>query len=99
MLLLSAVANSPMDLIVSSSEGSNIVTVEWSLHRGGDEVTGYRVFYNHPNNVVTIVWENADTTSATFIESNDLQRVYSVSIQALSKHLPSVVVGPVTVRG
>ena len=85
-----------MNLSVYANEESSTITVEWSLPRGGDEVTGYHVFYNHPNNV-TIVKENA--TSATFIESNTLQRVYSVSIQALSQHLPSVVVGPVTVRG
>ena len=56
------------------------------------------MFYNHPSNVTTVK-ENADATSATFIEGNALQRVYSVSIQALSQHLPSVVVGPVTLRG
>ena len=92
-----AVANPPI-VSVYASDDSNTVTVEWSLPRGGDEVIGYYVFYNHPSSNVTIVKENADATSATFIEGNALQRVYSVSIQALSLHLPSIVVGPVTVR-
>ena len=87
-----------MDISVYASKESSTVTVEWSLPKGGDEVTGYHVFYNHPNNVTTVK-ENADANSATFIEGNTLQRVYSVSIQALSQHLPSIVVGPVTARG
>ena len=91
-----AVANPPI-VSVYASDDSNIVTVEWSSPRG-DEVIGYYVFYIHPSSNVTIVKENADATSATFIEGNALQRVYSVSIQALSQHLPSIVVGPVTVR-
>ena len=96
--LLSTVANPPTDVSVHASERHSTVTVEWSMPRGGDEVTGYRVFYNHTYNVTTVK-ENANATSATFIESNALLRVYSVSIQALSQHLPSIVVGPVTVRG
>ena len=92
------VANPPMDLSVYASEKTSTITIEWSMPRGGDDVTGYSVFYNHPSNI-TIVKENADATSATFIEGNVLQHVYSVSIQALSQHLPSIVVGPVTVRG
>ena len=95
---VSTVANPPMDFSVYASEEISTITVEWSLPRGGDDVTGYSVFYHHPNNVTTVK-ENADATSATFIEGNAIQRVYSVSIQAFSQHLPSVVVGPVTVRG
>ena len=95
---MSTVANPPMDLSVYSSEKRSAITVEWSLPRGGDDVTGYYVLYNHPSNVTTVK-EHAEATSATFIEGNAFQRVYSVSIQALSQHLPSFVVGPVTVRG
>ena len=97
-MFLFAVANPPINVSVDASEEGSTVTVKWSLPRGGDEVTGYYVFYNHPNNVTTVK-ESADATSATFIEGNALQHVYSVSIQALSQHLPSIVVGPITVRG
>ena len=95
---MSTVANPPMDLSVYVSKKISTIRVQWSMPRGGDDVTGYYVLYNHPNNVTTIN-ENADATSATFIEGNALQQVYSVSIQALSQHLPSVLIGPVTVRG
>ena len=89
-----------MDLSVSASEESTAVTVKWSLPRNKDEVIEYHVFFNHPNkNITTTLKRSADATSAIFTEDNALQRVYSVSIQALSQHLPSVVVGPVTVRG
>ena len=98
-MLLSAVANPPVDVSVYANGKRSTVTVEWSLPRGGDEVTGYHVFYHHPSSNVTTVKKNADATSATFIEGNALQRVYSVSIQALSQHLPSLVVGPIIVRG
>ena len=80
------------------SEKTSAIRMQWSVPRSGDDITGYYVLYNHPNNVTTVK-ENADATSATFIEGSALQRVYSVSIQALSQHLPSVLIGPVTVRG
>ena len=88
-----------MDLTVISSEGSSTISVFWSSPIGGDAVTGYLVYYHHPNHNVTIINGTSTYPSATFTELTTTQRVYTVSIQALSEHLPSIVVGPVTARG
>ena len=95
----SIVANPPMDLTVTTSEGSSTISVFWSSPIGGDAVTGYLVYYHHPNHNVTIINRTSNDLSATFTELTTTQRVYTVSIQALSEHLPSIVVGPVTARG
>ena len=88
-----------MDLTVTTSEGSSTISVFWSSPIGGDAVTGYLVYYHHPNHNVTIINRTSNDLSATFTELTTTQRVYTVSIQALSEHLPSIVVGPVTARG
>ena len=97
-MLLTA-ANPPMDLTVTTSEGSSTISVFWSSSIGGDAVTGYLVYYHHPNHNVTIINRTSNDLSATFTELTTTQRVYTASIQALSEHLPSIVVGPVTARG
>ena len=92
-------ANPPMELTVTTSEGSSTISVFWSGPIGGDAVTGYLVYYHHPNHNVIIINRTSNDLSATFTELTTTQRVYTVSIQALSEHLPSIVVGPVTARG
>ena len=92
-------ANPPTNLTVTTSEGSSTISVFWSSPIGGDAVTGYLVYYHHPNRNVTIINRTSNDLSATFTELTTTQRVYTVSIQALSEHLPSIVVGPVTARG
>ena len=91
--------NPPMDLRVTTSQGSSTISVFWSSPIGGDAVTGYLVYYHHPNHNVTITNRTSEDLSATFTEPTTTQRVYTVSIQALSEHIPSIVVGPVTARG
>ena len=88
-----------MDLTVTTSEGSSTISVFWSSPIGGDAVTKYLVYYHHPNHHVTIIERTSNDLSDTFTELTTTQRVYTVSIQALSEHLPSIVVGPVTARG
>ena len=88
-----------MYLTVITSGGSSTISVFWSSPIGGDAVTGYLVYYHHPNYNVTIINRTSNDLSATFTELTTTQRVYTVSIQALSEHLPSIVVGPVTARG
>ena len=88
-----------MDLTVTASEESSTISVFWSSPIGGDAVTGYLVYYHHPNHNVTIINRTSNDLSVTFTELTTTQRVYTVSIQALSEHLPSIVVGPVTARG
>ena len=94
----STAANPPMDFTLTTSEGSSTISVFWSSPIGGDAVTGYLVYYHHPNHNVTIINRTSNDLSATFTELTTTQRVYTVSIQALSEHLPSIVVGPVTAR-
>ena len=85
---------------VSVTASGNTVTVMWSISSSGDDVTGYLVHYHHPNYDTTITTiSSPNVHSDTFTEHTASQRVYTVSVQALSKHLPSAVSGSVTVRG
>ena len=83
---------------VTITASGNTATVMWSISSNGDDVIGYLVYYHHPNSE-TVVNTRPSTHSDIFIEYNASQRVYAVSVQALSTHLPSAVLGPVTVRG
>ena len=89
-------ASPPRDVYVDASEDSNTVIVSWSIPSGGDSVIGYQLYYQHVNTVTTINISSHDHT-AVFTEGNE--RVYSVSIQSLSEHLPSDLVGPIIARG
>ena len=59
-------------------------------------VTWYRVYYHHPMTQTVV-----DITGHfhMFTEEDASQRVYTVSVQALSQHLLSAPVGPLTARG
>ena len=89
---------SPLSSVTVTASG-NTVTVMWSISSSGDDVTGYLVHYHHPNYDTTIRNISPNVHSDIFTEHNATQRVYTVSVQALSQHLPSAVSGPVTVRG
>ena len=95
-LIIIAEASPPTDVYVDASEDSNTVIVSWSVPSGGDSVIGYQLYYQHVNTVTIINISSHDHT-AVFIEGNE--RVYSVSIQSLSEHLPSDLVGPIIARG
>ena len=78
----------------------NTVTVMWSISSSGDDVTGCLVYYHHPSYDATIAQiSNPIVHLDIFTEHHPSQHVYAVSIRVLSRNLPSVVVGPVTVRG
>ena len=62
-------------------------------------VTEYLVYYCLSDSSEINVTLNMTESSHIFIEENSSQRVYTVSVQALSIHLPSAIVGPLTVRG
>ena len=74
---------------VTVTASGNTVTVMWSISSSGDDITGYLVYYHHPNYDTTITRINQTVNSNIFTEYNDSQRVYAVSVQALSRHLPS----------
>ena len=84
---------------VSVTASGNTVTVMWSVSSSGDDVTGYLVHYRHPNYDTTIRNISTSVHSDIFTEHNASQRVYTVSVQTSSIHLPSALSGPVTVRG
>ena len=78
---------------LGATTDGNIIETTWST--GHDHVTGYKIFYYHSNGSTTTF-----KISGTSHKLNDKnQKVYRVSVQALSVHLPSILTGPVTVRG
>ena len=86
--------------VVASSElypkvetSGNTVTTTWTPD---DKATEYRIIYHYKNNETSVM--NVSETSHTVTERIG-QRVYTVSVQALSIHLPSTIAGPVTARG
>ena len=94
-----SIVASPLSSVTVTASG-NTVTVMWSISSSGDDVTGYLVYYHHPNYDTTITTiSSPNVHSDTFTEHNASQRVYAVSVQTLSEHFPSAVSGPVTVRG
>ena len=86
------VADPPYNLDVTT-QGST-VTVTWS---NGNGVAGHRVIYHLSNDSETVDTLDGPNTLHTFTDAS--LRVYRVSVQALSIHLPSSIVGPVTARG
>ena len=96
VLCIPSLVASPLNSVTVTAS-RNTVTVTWSVSTSGDDVTGYLVYYHHPNYNTTIGSQNVH--SDIFIENSASQQVYSVSVQAQSIHIPSEVLGPVTVRG
>ena len=90
-------ARRPTSVTVTAS--GNTVTVMWSISSSGDDVTGYLVYYHHPNHDTTITTISSPNVYLQTFAEHSTQYVYAVSVQALSKHLSSKVIGPVTVRG
>lgn len=85
-------------VLTAEPGGLSTVYVSWIASTDGDTPTRYRLFFEHPsgNTTITVNW---NITSYIFHEQNEGLRVYAVSIQALTEHIPSGVLGPVTVRG
>jgi len=82
--------------------GSTSIRVFWSAPVSGATVKGYRVFFlaksNKGSNIYhTSVDVGANTTQYIRDGARAAGHHYSITIVALSKHLPSSVVGPVEV--
>ena len=71
-------------------EGETTVKVSWTPPICDDTVTGYQIFYQN-RNIVTV---NASVTQYTIINLEPNIN-YTITMMALSEHLPSAVVGPV----
>ena len=67
------------------------VKVSWTPPTGGDTVTAYQIFYQHSSSVIV----NASVTQYV-ITDPELNITHPITMVALSEHLPSEVVGPVT---
>ena len=95
VLLDSLVAGEPTSLSISSQSNSTHVniTVTWELP---GRVTGYVIYYQAKGGAVSSVMVSGANTERNLL--NGLQRgvTYNISIVALSRHLPSPLVGPVT---
>ena len=87
------VAGKPTNLIAESN--STHVTVSWKSP--GDPVTGYVIYYQSEGgdkSSVMMLGREKESCSLDYLEN---QAIYNISIVALSLHLPSPLVGPVTV--
>ena len=90
--MICIVAGEPTNLIAESN--STHVTVSWKSP--GDHVTGYVIYYQSKGggNSSDIVYGETESHSLDCLEN---RVIYYISIVALSLHLPSPLVGPVTV--
>ena len=93
------VAGEPTSLeaVISESSSSHVnVTVSWKSP--ADPVTGYVIYYQIKGGPVYDMVSGGETETHSL---DGLQRgvTYYISILALSQHLPSPLVGPVTVFG
>jgi len=70
-------------------------TVSWTAPTSGANVTGYRIYWSGGSDQGSV---NASATdNAVTISGRSHGLTYGISMVALSVHLPSPVVGPVTV--
>ena len=95
-----AVAGEPTSLNAFSQSNSTHVniTVTWESPHKGDPVTGYVIYYESEGGEIC-----SDTVCGRETETHlldGLQRgvTYKISLVALSLHLPSVLVGSVTLE-
>ena len=91
--MICIVAGEPTNLIAESNSAH--VTVSWKSP--GDPVTGYVIYYQSEGG-----GNSSDIVSGGETESHSLDClesgvIYYISIVALSLHLPSPLVGPITV--
>ena len=78
---------------VDASNESNAVVISWSIPSGRDIIAGYKLYFYHLNGLT--VRKVTDNFTMLFLFMEENVHVYSVSIQALSDHLPSALVGPI----
>ena len=79
------------------STSGKTVTTTWAEDKE-NTVIGYRIYYHYGDGSTSDSDVSHSATTHTLTE-RDGQKVYTVSLQAFSIHLPSSVVGPVTARG
>ena len=92
-LSLIAVAGEPTDLAAESN--STHVNVSWKSP--GGPVTGYMIYYQSEGRYNSSVHVSGGETESHSLDCLERGVTYNISIVALSDHLPSPLVGPVTV--
>ena len=63
----------------------------------GDPVTGYVIYYQPEGGAVSSDMESGGETETHLLDGLQRGVTYNISIVALSLHLPSLLVGPITV--
>ena len=74
-------------------------SIQVSWDPPGDPTTGYVIYYQPEGGAVSSVMVTGGDTESHQLDALQSGVNYSVSIVALSDHLPSAVVGPVTLSG
>ena len=90
---MNTVAGEPTNLAAESN--STHVTVSWKSP--GGPVTGYVIYYQPEGSYNSSVHVSGGGTESHSLDCLERGVTYYISIVALSDHLPSPVVGPVTV--
>ena len=96
-----AAANAPTGLAAEVVEDASI-SISWTAPTSGATVTGYRVHYHEEDAQDRIINPNSMDVSASTTEHNitlflTAGHRYVITVCALSRQLPSPVVGPPTV--
>ena len=92
---LGTAAESPFDFTVEEPlQESRSFKVSWTPPASSADLTGYRIYYSEANDSGSVD-VGASTTEVT-IDSHKPGVTYSITMLALSPHLPSPVVGPIS---
>ena len=93
---LCTAADTPTDLTAEKlPQEPGSFRVSWNPPASSANLTGYRIYYSGADDSGSVD-VGASTTNIT-IDSHKLGVAYTITMVALSPHLPSSVVGPVTV--
>ena len=93
-------AREPSNLtaVISESNSTHVnITVSWESP--GDPVTGYVIYYQPKGGPVISDRVSGGETDTHSLDGLQRGVTYYISIVALSPHLPSPLVGPITVIG
>ena len=98
-ILFFAVAGEPTSLnAISQSNSTHVnITVTWESPDIGDPVTGYVIYYQPEGGAVSSDMVSGGETETHLLDGLQRGVTYNICIVALSLHLPSLLVGPVTV--
>ena len=97
---MSTVAGEPTSLtaVISESNSTHVnITVSWKSP--GDPVTDYVIYYQSKGGPVISDRVSGGETETHSLDGLQRGVTYYISIVALSPHLPSPLVGPITVAG